>query len=73
MQRSARAVNTGLRIEQLEARHRTLKQQISTLDEQRFLTDYEQSHMHALKKLRLAAKDELSELQRGNASRQPRQ
>lgn len=65
MQRSARTMNTSSRIEHLEQRRRALKQEISALDRQRFLTDDEQSRRHALKKASLAAKDELTGLRRG--------
>ncbi|HEX2674443.1 MAG TPA: YdcH family protein [Polyangiaceae bacterium] len=56
---------SSARIDQLERRHSALKEQITLLDQRRYLTGEEESLVHELKKERLAAKDEITTLRRG--------
>jgi hypothetical protein len=49
-------------MERLEKRHWALKEQVATLDSQRFLTHSEQLALHDLKKQKLATKDLLNDL-----------
>jgi hypothetical protein len=48
----------------IEERHRTLARQVDALERRAFLTPEEQRQMSELKKLKLAAKDELFRLRR---------
>lgn len=48
----------------IEERHRTLARQVDALERRAFLTPGEQQQISELKKLKLAAKDELFRLRR---------
>ncbi|HEY3233865.1 MAG TPA: YdcH family protein [Polyangiaceae bacterium] len=52
------------RLTELEQRHRTLAEQVAELGKRAFLTPEEQRQMTDLKKMKLAAKDELFALRR---------
>jgi hypothetical protein len=53
-----------LGVSEIEERHRTLSRQVDALERRAFLTPDEQRHISELKKLKLAAKDELFRLRR---------
>ena len=62
MQKMSRKLDRQSQMERLEKRHWALKQQVATLDGQRFLTYSEQLELHDLKKQKLATKDLLNDL-----------
>jgi uncharacterized protein YdcH (DUF465 family) len=66
MEKVSRKVDMHSQIERLEHKHSTLKHQVAELDRQRFLTADENLHVHALKKAKLATKDELRGLRKQN-------
>jgi hypothetical protein len=58
----SRKLDRQSQMERLEKRHWALKEQVATLDSQRFLTHSEQLALHDLKKQKLATKDLLNDL-----------
>lgn len=52
------------RVQELEARHRRLHEEVSLLERRVYLTPEEQRHVAELKKQKLIAKDELYEARR---------
>jgi len=57
MQKMSRKFDPQFQMDRLEKRHMALKEQISQLDGQRYLSVTEQLFLHELKKERLATKD----------------
>lgn len=51
-------------VNEVEQRHRSLAQQVDALERRAFLTPDEQRRISELKKLKLAAKDQLARLRR---------
>ena len=58
-------VTADQRLDALVARHRSLHKQVDALERRRYLTPHEQQRVTDLKKLRLAAKDQIAALRRG--------
>jgi len=57
-------VTASRRLEELVARHRSLHEQVDRLEQHRYLTPVEQQRVADLKKLKLAAKDQIAALRR---------
>jgi len=55
-------VDAGKQLKHLEAKHRMLKERVSVLDRRAILTPKEQLEATALKKQKLATKDEINRL-----------
>jgi hypothetical protein len=64
MQKTLREHGTNAQIARLEKKHVALEGAISEMDALHYLTDAEQIRIQALKRERLAAKDELMDLRR---------
>jgi len=62
MEKMSRKFDRHVQIERLEKRHWALEQQILELDRQRFLSTTEALALQALKRRKLATKDELASL-----------
>jgi len=57
-------LTAGQRLDELVARHRSLHEQVDRLEQHRYLTPVEQRQVADLKKLKLAAKDQIAALKR---------
>jgi len=64
--RAATNLGTHERLSVIEARHRELDSRLKEIARHPYLTPAEQVEANRLKKLKLAAKDEIATLRRGN-------